>query len=129
MEQTSDSRITVAQFLAQQIDDSSKLQKEIAAEIGYDCANMVTMLKQGITKVPLNKVGPIAKALEIDAAEFLRMVMAEYMPETLAAVEEILPMLSRSERQVIQALRRIKSDSNADPVVCDARDVVALVMV
>lgn len=131
MNQPNDNRLTVAQFLAQQIDSSSKSQKQIAAEIGYECVNMVTMLKQGLTKVPLNKVGPIAQALGIDAAEFLRMVMGEYMPNTLAAVEEILkgPMLSKGEIRLIQDLRRISKDTGAEPVVVNGRDVVALVMV
>jgi hypothetical protein len=129
VEQSKETRVTVAQFLTQHIDACGRTQKEIAAEVGYDCANMITMMKQGMTKVPLNKVGPLARALGIASADFLHMVMAEYMPDTLAAVGEILPVLSRSERQVIQALRRIRNESNAEPVVCDARDVVALVMV
>lgn len=129
MQHHTNSTITVAQFLSEQIDRSGKTQKQIAEESGFDCANMITMMKQGLSKVPLNRVGAIARALDIDAAEFMRMVMAEYMPCTLAAIEEILPMLSESERRLIRTLRRIRKDTGAEPAVCDGRDVVALVMV
>lgn len=110
-------QMSVAAFLAMHIDMSDKSQKDIAREMGYECANMITMLKQGLTKVPLNKVGVLANALGIDAAGFLRMVMAEYMPDTLAAVEEVLqgPMLSANEFHAIRELRRISSGS--DPAV------------
>lgn len=129
MQQADDARITVAEFLTKRIDASDKTQRELAEEIGFECPNMLSMLKSGSAKVPLNRVGAIAVALDIDPVELMHRVMAEYMPETLAAIQEILPGLSRGEREVIQALRRIKGKSNADPVVCDARDVVALVMV
>lgn len=56
-------RPTIAEYLAVQISLSEKSQREIAAEISYENPNVITMFKQGQTKVPMNKVGPLAKAL------------------------------------------------------------------
>jgi len=106
VEQASGSR-TAAEFLAEKIDSSEKTQRELADEIGFECVNMISMLKTGTAKVPLNRVAAIALALDIDPAELMERVMAEYMPDTLAAIQEILPGLSKCERQLIQALRRI----------------------
>ena len=61
-------KMTVAQYLTIKINESGKTQKEIATEIGYDAANVITMLKQGITKLPLNTDGPIAGQLNVDPA-------------------------------------------------------------
>jgi hypothetical protein len=48
------------------------------------------MFKQGNTKLPLKRIGPLAKALEVDPAHPLRLVMLEYMPETWESIADIL---------------------------------------
>ena len=80
-------KMTVAQFLTMKIDESGKTQREIATEVGYDAANVITMFKQGSTKLPLNTVGPIARALDVDPVFLLRLAFNEYFPETFEAVE------------------------------------------
>ena len=59
---TTKRKVTVAEYIEQQIALSEKSQKDIAAEIGYDKPNVLSMIKQGQTKLPVNKVGPLAKA-------------------------------------------------------------------
>lgn len=78
---------TVAQYLTKAISSSGKTQAEICREIGYTKPNIITMFKQGKTKVPLDKIGVLARSLGIDARDFFRMVLGEYMPETLMALE------------------------------------------
>lgn len=50
------SETSMARYLTKQIDALSgiKNQREIAAEIGYDKPNMISMFKRGETKVPLD---------------------------------------------------------------------------
>ena len=64
-------KMTVAQYLNTKINESGKTQKEIATEIGYDSPNVITMFKQGLTKLPMNTIGPIARALEVDPVYLL----------------------------------------------------------
>ena len=120
MEITEVERITVAQFISQRINESNKSQREIAAEAGFDNPNVVTMLKQGHTKVPLARVGVLARALGIDPAHLLRLVMGEYMPDTWAAVEDVLSgtMLTKNERELIACYRRISKDTDPPAVIC-----------
>ena len=101
---------TVAQYLTNMIDTSDKTQREIAEEIGYENANIITMFKQGLTRLPLDKVGPIAIALEIDPTMLLEMVMAEYMPETLMALRPILRglTLTNEEYELINLFRYLQ---------------------
>ena len=98
---------TVAQFLTDCIDSQTKTQKQIATEIGYKNANIITMLKHGETKLPLDKIGPIAKALEIDCELLFYMVLKEYIPETFVALKPFMQALSLSdeERLLINAFR------------------------
>jgi hypothetical protein len=81
----------VADYLAQQIILCGKSQKEIAEEVGYEKPNVITMMKQGHTKIPIVKVGAFARALEVDPAYLLRLVCMEYMPETWAAIASGAP--------------------------------------
>jgi hypothetical protein len=106
----------VADYLTQQITLCGKSQKEIAAEVGYDKPNIITMMKQGATKIPIVKVGAFARALEVDPAYLLRLVCMEYMPETWAAIEDALDgtILTRNERLFIQEYRR--RTGNTDPI-------------
>lgn len=122
---------TVAEYLTQQIDLCGKSQREIATEAGYENANIITMFKQGLTKVPLNMAGPLAKALSVDPVHFLRLLLNEYAPEMLTAIEDVLQttILTKNERELIEAYRNATNGVPASAVICDARDVIALVMV
>lgn len=103
----------VAERLAALIKTCGKSQKVIAEELGYPHPNIITMFKQGKTKIPINKAGPLAKAVGADPAHFVRLAMQEYMPDALAAVEEHLGvMLSANERRLIEAYREATNGMN-----------------
>lgn len=120
---------SVAEFINHQIRVSGKSQAEIASELGYPNQNIITMFKQGRTRIPPDKVGQLAKALEIDPALFLKKVMGEYMPETLAALQNILDglQLTQNERELIAAYRRTAKGKDVSAVICD-NSIVAVVM-
>ena len=124
------SKMTVAQFLTRKIDESGKTQKEIATEIGYDAANVITMFKQGLTKLPLNTVGPIARVLDIDPVFLLRMVFNEYFPETFEAVEHALgsTIVTENERKFLEILRRSTDNSDPEMLVFGPTRAIALAL-
>jgi transcriptional regulator with XRE-family HTH domain len=117
----SQSKTTVAKFLSEQIDLCPMSQREVAAAIGFDSPNIITMLKQGHTKVPLNRVGALAAVLGINPAHFMRMVLEEYIPETWDAVERALGcmILSDEEDRLIRVFREMR--------ICDATASTAAV--
>lgn len=97
----------VAQFIAQRIQVTGKSQRDIAIEAGFDSPNMVTMLKQGKTKLPLGKVGLMAKALETDPVMLLKMALSEYYPELWVVTSSYFDeALTADELQMVLALRR-----------------------
>lgn len=119
-------RHTVAQYLTLLINNSEKTQRQIAQEIGYTKPNIITMFKQGLTKLPLEKIGPLAKALEIAPDDLFFKVMSEYMPETFEALSPFLcgQMLSKEELQLLDNYRtfivlerkRLANNKRAKPI-------------
>lgn len=117
---TNKNSVSVAAFLNQQIgfitQTGEKTQKDIAAELGYDKPNIITMFKQGVTSLPINKVLPMAKSLHADPGYLMRLALMEYMPEAYAAIEEVMGVdftLTDNERELIKMLRT--ETKNADP--------------
>lgn len=109
-------KTTVALFLSEQIDLSPKSQREIAEAIGFDHPNIITMLKQGQTKVPLARVGALARVLDVNAAHLMRMVLEEYIPETWRAIEEAMDrmILSEHEEQLVRRFREMRIEESAE---------------
>lgn len=101
---------TVAEYIAWQIQLSGKSQTEIASEVGFDKPNVITMIKQGKTKVPLNKIGKMAKALEVDPVHFFRMCINEYVPDLEDTIKSITggPIVSKNEMEFIKVIRSSK---------------------
>lgn len=110
--------VKVADYIGQQILLSGKAQREIAAEIGYDKPNVITMFKQGTTKVPMNKVALLAKSLGVDPLHLLRLVMSEYMPETWAIISDILKAedtMTQSEAKILSIVRNSANGQDVMP--------------
>ena len=70
-----------ADFLARAIADSGKSQREIARDAGFERANVISMMKKGDTKVPVERIPALARACGADPACFLEIAMEEYHPE------------------------------------------------
>jgi predicted XRE-type DNA-binding protein len=88
------------------VDASGMKQREIAERLGYDKPNIITMMKQGLTKIPIYKIPKIAKLFNIDAAELLKTAMMEYEPDKYMAIVEILgDPITGYERQLLQVIR------------------------
>jgi len=122
-------RLTVAEFLADKIGAIDKTQREIAEACGFDNPNIITMFKRGHTKLPINRIAPLAKALDVDPAYLLRLVMNEYMREAWECVEDIMQstVLSANELQLVRAYREVTGDNDAAAIVIDRSAVLAIV--
>lgn len=100
----------VAEYISMQLHLCGKSQTQIAEEVGFEKPNVITMIKQGKTKVPLNKIGSMAKALEVDPVFFFRMVMNEYMPDLMDMIGAITnqPIITSNEMDFIHVIRSSK---------------------
>ena len=106
-----------AKLIADRIRDLShrKTQAEIASEVGFANANMVSFLKSGRNKVPLDRVPSLAKALEVDPAYLMRLALDQAVGATAArAITEIFGSpATENERGWVTELR--DASDNSDP--------------
>lgn len=122
--------ITVAEFIADRLAEIDKTQREIAEACGFETPNVISMFKKGQMKVPLDRVGPLAKALDADPAHLLRLAMQEYLPETWSSIEEIFhsTILSANELELVRKFRQVTGNSDAQAMVVDRDAVLAIVL-
>jgi hypothetical protein len=107
-----------------QIDDV-----ELAEALGYTHPGVISMIKQGKMKLPINKVASLASALDIEAANVLRLLMSDTSPGLLKEIEAILdPLrLTTTEANLIRHCRELGRGRTGSPIVIDGRTVVALI--
>ena len=67
-----------AEMLAKAIDESGLTQSDIADRVGLKHSNILTMIKQGITRVPIDRIPALAQTLGIDQATLLLTAIKEY---------------------------------------------------
>lgn len=117
----------IADFLSKSIDAMAghKSQKEIAEEIGYERPNMLSMIKNGDAKLPLEKVPVLAKAINVDAAFLFRLALEQYWPDQQEAVAAVFgEVTTANERALIRKIRTWTK--NADPVLVSKDNEAAL---
>ena len=106
-----------AKLISDRIRDLShrKTQAEIASEAGFPNANMMTFLKNGRSKVPIDRVPSLAKALEVDPAYLLRLALDQAVGATAAkAIVDIFGLpTTENERGWLAELR--DASDNSDP--------------
>lgn len=87
----------LARFLTDKInahcDSTDHDQVDLAYAMGYKNANNITMIKQGLTKLPIPKAPALARALNMEPADLIAMAMKEYTPDVFEALHQsgVLP--------------------------------------
>jgi transcriptional regulator with XRE-family HTH domain len=113
------SETPMARYLTTQIDGLSgiKNQREIAAEIGYEKPNMISMLKRGEAKVPLDKIPLLAKALNVDPAHLFRLAMEQQWPGMKAVVDEVFKNIASDNEteNLLKPWREITKERDPSP--------------
>ena len=122
-------RPTVAKFLADRIASVDKTQREIAEECGFDHPNIITMFKNGQTKLPINRITTLAMALNVDPAYLLRLVMLEYFPDTWETIENIMQstVLTANELLLVRSFREVAGEKDLEPLLLNFDAVIAIV--
>ena len=92
-----------------------KTQHEMAREAGFKNSNMITQLKLGSTKLALDRVPGMAKALEVDPALLMRVTLEQSVGTTAAAalIECFGSPVTENEQGWLDELR--DASDNSDP--------------
>lgn len=101
----------VARFVNERIQIIRKSQKDIAEQAGFDKPNMITMIKQGKSKLPIAKIGALAVALEADPVHLLKLCFSSYYPETWNVIAPLfVAALKNHELRLLNAVRAETGD-------------------
>ena len=88
--------------------EGRKTQAQVAKEAGFPHPNMLSMIKHGKSRLPLERVPALAEALEIDAALLFRTILAENWPGYERVVIRIFgAVLTEEERDMIAFIRHV----------------------
>ncbi len=79
----------VHEVINEAVASSSKTQRRIAIDLDFDQQNMISMIKRGEAKLPINRIPGLARALGLDPYELLALAMAEYQPKNWAVIEQV----------------------------------------
>lgn len=95
-----------ARMLEKAIDASRLTQREIADQVGFKQANMISMMKTGECRVPLDRIPALAKTLGMDERKFLILAIHEYHPGIHEVLVETLGLpLTDAELGIITMFR------------------------
>ena len=95
-----------ANMLNKAIEESTQTQREIADRVGFKHANIISMLKSGETRVPLDRIPALAQTLGMDEKEFLLLAIEEYHPGVHEVLVDVLGLpLSDAELGIVTMFR------------------------
>ncbi|WP_405405040.1 helix-turn-helix transcriptional regulator [Paracoccus sp. Ld10] len=103
-------------FLRRQIELIShrKTQKEIAHQAGFVNANMISLLKNGASKIPLDRVPDLARAIEVDPAYLMRIALEQSIGTmaSVAILEVFGTPTTVNERAWLDEIREASGDTD-----------------
>jgi hypothetical protein len=116
----------LCKFVTKQIAALSglKSQREIAAEVGYDRPNIISMIKNGVTALPLDKVPAFAKALDVDPRHLFRLTLEQNHPEIARVAHEIFGNVVSDNEMAhrSQLIRYARANGGTDSMLVRSAD-------
>lgn len=95
-----------AKAVAAALNKSLKTQREVSNEVGFERPNVISMIKNGEMKMPIDRVPAFAEACGVDPVQLIKTAMEEYHPETWRVlVEASEAPLTRNEAVILRAIR------------------------
>ncbi|WP_292271324.1 XRE family transcriptional regulator [Mesorhizobium sp.] len=110
----SDTRL--AKFLEKRILELKprKTQSQISSEAGFAQHNMLSNLKSGLNRLPLDRVPALAEALEADPAYVFRLALQQGWETTELAISKIFgTIVSENETAWLEEIR--DASGHTDP--------------
>ena len=108
----------VAKMVDAGIRNSGKTATQIAKECHFNNACFISLIRKGNSRVPISKIGDLARAIGFDVVTFRNRVVQEYMPELweLDMREGILPLgLSLAEQKAVRIMKLELDKRNTAP--------------
>jgi transcriptional regulator with XRE-family HTH domain len=99
----------LATLISTRLQDISnrKSQGEVSDEVGFNSKNVLSIIKRGSTKLSLDRVDAMAKALELDLRTLMLPALRQYFSEDVinALRETFAAEDTKTEREIITIAR------------------------
>lgn len=106
----------VSLFFKEALEVCGKTQAQVAEEVGYPKPNIISMFKNGDTRIPLEKAGDLALAVNVDPVHFVRLLLESYTPLTYGLMSRHLgELVSANELAILRVIR--EASDNSDPAL------------
>lgn len=105
----------LVQFLDKRITEMRprKTQTRIATEAGFKSVNMLAMIKSGASRLPLDRVQSLARALECDRARLFNLAVEQMDPGLARMIQDIYGLaLTKNEIQIVELIRDVSGHSD-----------------
>jgi hypothetical protein len=105
----------LTQYLAKRIDSLHGVvsQADIARALDYEKANIISMFKTGMTKVPLDKIPALAEVLRVDPAHLMKLGLEQYWPGRINILNQFFEqMVTANELELVKAVREAAGDTD-----------------
>ena len=104
---------------------------DLGAALGFEREIVVSLIKAGSMRFPLNKVPALAAVLQFDAADLLKIALHESDPALATLIEETFdPLrLTAIEVDMIKHQRKLCGSAVGAPITVQGEEVGALVEV
>lgn len=91
-----------------------KSQIQIASEAGFANPNMISMIKSGASKLALDRVPSMARALECDTAFLMRLALEQAIGPTaaVAVTDAFGQPITSNELAWVEAIREASNSSD-----------------
>ena len=112
-------RITFVAYLATRLDAIAghKDLAEIAREIGYERPRIIEMFRSGETRVPLDKVARLARAVGADAAFMGHLWLSDIAGQDSDVFQ---PFVTEHEFAILQVIRQ--ASLHTDPAISELQE-------
>jgi hypothetical protein len=109
------------EYFTQRVAESGFTNNEMAEALGYSKPNVISMIKKGDMKLPVNKVSAAARKLGVDPVFMLEKVLLETAPELWDALREVVGnrMITENEMNLIEYVRRELHGFDANVIAYD----------
>jgi transcriptional regulator with XRE-family HTH domain len=104
----------MARLLTTRLEDLSyrKNQKDVADEVGFTNRNMLSLIKSGQTKLSLDRVPAMAKALELELKSVMLPALRQYYTEdVIGALRETFGSTETATEHEILVIARKNMDT------------------
>jgi hypothetical protein len=98
-------------FLQTSLNLSNRSLNDLAAEVGYESGNALTLIKSGRSKIALNRVRPLGRALGIDDSLLYQLALRDQFPDIWENLQQMgtKNLVSDTERELLEQIKKVVS--------------------